>query len=147
MEEVPILDATTRYRIVPSGLTHQNIDGEVIVIHMTSGKYYSLTGAAAVIWESLAKPHSVASLAGLFADLPADGRSAIASVLDRLVAENLVQVCADTPGSVSTVLDSVAPWQHPVVEAYNDMQDLLLADPIHDVDEHGWPSLPPGNKA
>jgi len=32
----------------------------------------------------------------------------------------------------------------PVLEVYTDMQDLLLLDPIHDVDETvGWPSPKP----
>jgi hypothetical protein len=26
-----------------------------------------------------------------------------------------------------------------VLERYTDMQELLLLDPIHDVDESGWP--------
>jgi hypothetical protein len=28
----------------------------------------------------------------------------------------------------------------PVLAVYTDMQDLLLLDPIHDVDEIGWPT-------
>jgi hypothetical protein len=27
----------------------------------------------------------------------------------------------------------------PVLERYTDMQELLFLDPIHDVDESGWP--------
>ena len=33
-----------------------------------------------------------------------------------------------------------APFDVPVLIAYTDMQDLLLADPIHDYDETGWPA-------
>lgn len=138
---------STRYRIVQTGITAQNIDGEVIVIHMGTGKYFSLTGAAAHVWEALAKPRGAAELAGMFSDLPADGRAAIEGVLATLQAESLIAP-ADVPAdSVSTVCDALHPWQHPKVEGYGDMQDLLLADPIHDVDEQGWPSLPPAPKA
>jgi len=31
------------------------------------------------------------------------------------------------------------PFQMPVVERYTDMADLLLLDPIHDVNAEGWP--------
>lgn len=31
------------------------------------------------------------------------------------------------------------PFEPPVLEQYTDMQDLLLLDPIHEVDEQGWP--------
>jgi hypothetical protein len=27
----------------------------------------------------------------------------------------------------------------PLLRKYTDMRDLLLLDPIHDVDEQGWP--------
>jgi hypothetical protein len=31
----------------------------------------------------------------------------------------------------------------PSIEVYDDLSDLILADPIHDVDEkQGWPKLP-----
>ena len=31
------------------------------------------------------------------------------------------------------------PFRAPQIRAYTDMQDLLMIDPIHDVDETGWP--------
>jgi hypothetical protein len=31
------------------------------------------------------------------------------------------------------------PFTSPVLERFNDLQDLLLLDPIHDVDTTGWP--------
>jgi hypothetical protein len=34
-------------------------------------------------------------------------------------------------------------WSSPVLSIYDDMQDLLLLDPIHDVDESGWPAIKP----
>ena len=30
-------------------------------------------------------------------------------------------------------------YQPPVLETYADLQDILLLDPVHDVDETGWP--------
>ena len=32
------------------------------------------------------------------------------------------------------------PYEKPKIETFSDMKDLLLLDPIHDVDETGWPS-------
>ena len=31
------------------------------------------------------------------------------------------------------------PFEEPKLEKYSDMEDLLLLDPIHDVEEEGWP--------
>ena len=30
----------------------------------------------------------------------------------------------------------------PTLQKYSDMQDLLLIDPVHEVDETGWPNRP-----
>jgi len=29
----------------------------------------------------------------------------------------------------------------PKIEIFSDMQDILLLDPVHDVDQSGWPIL------
>jgi hypothetical protein len=33
-------------------------------------------------------------------------------------------------------------FEQPRLHKYSDMEDLLLLDPIHDVDETGWPNVP-----
>ena len=33
----------------------------------------------------------------------------------------------------------------PKLSKFGDMQDLLLLDPIHDVDQQGWPNSPENN--
>jgi hypothetical protein len=42
-------------------------------------------------------------------------------------------------------LPTVCPAKHtfaePVIEEFDDMQGLLLLDPIHDVSEEGWPHI------
>ncbi len=38
---------------------------------------------------------------------------------------------------------SNVPYAPPALETYTDMQELLLLDPIHDVDETGWPAARP----
>jgi hypothetical protein len=38
------------------------------------------------------------------------------------------------------------PYTKPVLNKYTDMQQLLLADPLHEVQEAGWPhTKPPGD--
>jgi hypothetical protein len=34
-----------------------------------------------------------------------------------------------------------AAFQPPTLRKYTDMQDLLLIDPIHEVDDLGWPGV------
>ncbi len=42
-----------RYRANVDELVHENVEGEVIIIHLSSGNYFSLTGSGARIWELL----------------------------------------------------------------------------------------------
>jgi Coenzyme PQQ synthesis protein D (PqqD) len=37
------------------------------------------------------------------------------------------------------------PYQPPVLNKYTDMKDMLLLDPIHDVEETGWPTPKAGS--
>jgi hypothetical protein len=57
----------------------------------------------------------------------------------RLSSEGLL-IEADPPETVGTLpVISVAGWQEPLLERFDDMQELLLLDPVHDVTEAGWP--------
>jgi hypothetical protein len=42
-----------------------------------------------------------------------------------------------------TVNGNKTVFNAPVLNKYTDMQDLLLLDPIHEVDATGWPSTKP----
>ena len=38
------------------------------------------------------------------------------------------------------ILTSLETWVTPQLFEYSDLQDLILVDPIHDVEESGWPN-------
>ena len=44
----------------------------------------------------------------------------------------------DAPGEAS----EKRPYVPPQIERFTDMQELLLLDPIHEVDDTGWPHTP-----
>jgi hypothetical protein len=129
-------------RIPADRVVSEVIDGEVVAIDLTSGRYYSLEGAAARAWEAIQAGEdtdgvavAVAAEAGIEAD---EARPDVAAFLAELQAEGLllsgngVGPPAAGPGRVSLVLNR-----------YTDMQDLIVIDPIHDVDETGWPNRRP----
>ena len=129
----------SRYSVRSTQITHQNIDGEVIAIHFDTGVYYSMTGSAAAVWEQLVGGASVREIAESFPDRPADADGAIAAFLEELVREGLVEA---RDGSAP---DGIAPgpnaWAPPRLDKFTDISDLIMADPIHGVDEMGWPNL------
>ncbi len=133
------------YQISTGKIAHQNIDGEVIVIHFDTGDYYSMTGTAAVLWEMmLVNPLNLDRVRARFASWDSRAERSVARFLDVLVGEGLVHATDGAGGGrVASSLDGDARlvFEDPVVEKYSDMKTILLADPIHDVEEEGWPKV------
>ena len=50
-------------------------------------------------------------------------------------------------GPPPAVTPTDEPYQAPVLQAFDDMQDLLLFDPIHEVEPTGWPQVSPPEPA
>jgi Coenzyme PQQ synthesis protein D (PqqD) len=126
------------------------IDGEVVVIDLRSGNYFSLVESAAVIWASLAaRPthDEVAAYLGRVYDVEPERCFAVSGAfLDVLVAEGLaVSVDAAEARAEAPELPAVAgPMPEPRLEKFDDMQQLILLDPVHEIDESvGWPRMRP----
>lgn len=130
------------YQINDSQVSHNRFDDEIIVIHLTLGSYFSLHGSAALIWETMQKhPVNAEELAKLFEQPPEDACSRIQSFLQKLEEHQLI-----VPGEAQTstplsALPAPTSFTNPELEAFDDLQELLLADIIHDTDERGWPHL------
>jgi hypothetical protein len=132
-------------------IMHEMIDNEVVVVNLDNGTYYSFDGVGGQIWELLGA--SGGSLEGLRAQLaarflgePEQIASAVTKFVARLRDEGLVRVATDTAGAAAqpTAADNGErrPFVEPSLQKYTDMEALLLADPIHEVDEEGgWPNL------
>ena len=138
-----------RYRPAGPQIIHELIDGEVILINLDSGSYYSLDGVSATIWSGL-----VAGLSGdtLLAYIGAHHTADAALIADdtrrflgELTAEALV-VAAEGPAAeqpLPAIADTPRPYTAPTLGKYTDMQELITLDPIHEVDETGWPARQP----
>jgi hypothetical protein len=128
------------YKINEEALSHELIDGEVVIIQFDSGNYYSLSGCAALVWQRLVTPASVPDLSALFSETPATAADELSAFVAELVQEGLLSSC-EPAGSTDTA--APVPYTKPVLNKYTDMQQLLLADPLHEVQEAGWPHTKP----
>ncbi len=76
------------------------------------------------------------------------------ALIHQLIDENIiipaVSCSGDEPvisqGSQVNISTSKDDFTNPVLEKFTDMADLLLLDPIHEVDESGWPNKPPDSE-
>lgn len=129
-----------RFKLASSDVTYQLLDGEVVAIHFTKGLYFNLRGAAAVSFDALAQGLPEESLAGLFTSAPADAADCLLRLRRQFVEAHLL--LEDVPSETAPMPNvTVTEWVAPVFETYTDMQQLLLADPIHDVGAEAWPRV------
>ena len=147
------MSSSQSYRINQPAVITEVIDGEAIVVNLDSGAYYSLRDSACVAWELFAQqmPVSgvVAQMVSRYDAAPDVIATAVETLLAELLQENLLvaaDAAPDAPSSpfVNTGADR-PPFALPVLEKFTDMADLLLLDPIHDVDDAGWPHPAPAS--
>ena len=140
------LGANQSYAIAP-GVVHETIDGEVIVIDLATGTYFSLQGGAAAVWALVVAGQRSLDMVPRLADAYSEDADSIRSVLDtflaQLTSESLLTIATHDVVHSNGVphLTATGPFS-PRLEKYTDMTELILLDPVHDVDSIGWPHLP-----
>lgn len=112
------------------------IDGEAIVINVTTGVYYSLDGAGAYIWELLTSGASVAesvqALMNRYRISAEQASTDLNEITSQLVEEGLVSETEPSgPSSVNGYSSSgdAETYEKPLLNIYRDMGDLLALDP------------------
>lgn len=137
---------STVLEIAAPACAAQDFDGEIVALNMSNGIYCSFRDLGAVLWRDLAASHSVEALADLTAQA-LGGVQAVQDFVARIIAEGLMRHATnatppqDEPQVVAALSAGVTPAL--TFEIYEDMKNLLLFDPVHEVDEvKGWPALP-----
>lgn len=130
------------------GINYPNVvaeafDGEWVIVNLDTGTYFSLDGSAAALW-----PHAIAGLTlEEFVQraeqiYPAAGpalRQDVEGFHEQLRSHSLVR-----PVDAGPMIDvdrsvSSSEYRAPRMGVHADLQDILLLDPVHDVDAAGWP--------
>lgn len=134
-----------RYMINSPRIAHETIDGETVLIDFDSGAYFSTSGTGALMLDDLLKglnrDEVMETLTGSLAGDPSVMRSALDEFIRQMEAEALIiPSVAEAPSQPPCAIPAgKTAFSAPLLEKYTDMQDLLLLDPIHEVNEKGWP--------
>ena len=134
---------------------HETIDGETIVIDLSTGTYYSLRGSGPTIWNAVASGASrdgiLENLVNAYEASPEEIAEAADAFLAQLEAEQLIALgngAGPSNGGTPTPVETRTPFEPPQLERFEDMQDIILLDPVHMVDDQGWPHrAPSGNES
>jgi len=146
-----------RYRVDRSKIIFEAFEDETVLINLDSGSYYSFSGSGALIWDLISSGRSVgeviAQLQQRFPDATAEIEICVLDFIGKLVEESLVleqdagDLRAISPGEQPPLRKGTeSKFDKPCLQKYSDMQDLLLLDPIHQVDEMGWPNALPAER-
>ena len=117
---------------------------------MDKGHYYSFEGTGSKVWELIVDSHEESEIYKYFSgNYRGDKEHIQKTIVDFLAimeSEELIRRNNDDeiPAPVDMLRsdeEKEEMFTDPAFQKFTDMEDLLLLDPIHDVDESGWPSL------
>lgn len=117
-------------------------DGIAIVINSETGIYYGMNTLGSAVLENIingASTENILKALKALPNVPADMEAKLNAFVEELKAKELVIEGGDGSGEANISAEAVADGFDLTVDEYSDAQELLLADPIHEVKEDtGW---------
>ena len=135
-----------RYRINSPQVISETVGGETIIVNLATGHYFNLQGTAVDVWEALDRrePSSriVLQLQAHYEARDGEIDEAVSELVRRLEEADLIvpddsDAPPEPPQSPSN--GERRPFVAPSIATFSDMQDIILLDPVHEVDARGWP--------
>ncbi len=131
------------YRLNEEKMFADITDGIAIIINSETGIYYGMNTFATNVYENIVAGVSIENIKAeieKLSDLPVDFEDNFKMFIDAMI-EKEVLVESDDNNAQANIDENLAKEDNYVLELkeYNDAQELLLADPIHEVkEETGW---------
>jgi hypothetical protein len=137
------------YKINDDKVISETLEGETIIINLDTGNYYSTNITAAIIWNQIQSDNSIQKILQYFINHYDENKDiiekSITEIIDLLLKDNLIlESESNISENATEKTDDISkePFITPKIEKYEDMKEMLLADPVHDVDKNdGWPKL------
>jgi len=134
--------------VVEPWMTHERLDDQVMMINLETGAYFALERPAADCWTALVEGAGragiVAEVTGQFdvdhAQAAADVETFITAMIDEGLVRWSDEEPADRPAVATPSGTQRLTYRAPQIEKHDDLEELLLLDPIHDVGPEGWPA-------
>lgn len=136
------------YTTASNAIVHEFLDDEVIIANLDTGCYFSVRGSGIPIWQLLIGGMDsnilLSRLAHQYGELPNQCGSEIEAFISSVTADGLLAVTNDVTrvADSEAVIHFLSAYMSPIIEKYDEMTDLLMLDPVHEVDAQGWPKRP-----
>jgi hypothetical protein len=146
-----MIDKNTTLRIDRARIQFERFDDETVMINVENGLYYSTSQSGSEVLRLVDSgcPAGMLVVALLGNSEEAEHyTSGIIRFVEELISEGILVECnphssAGRPIDIhSPVYSQTGAFQPPFLERFDEVQDLLLIDPIHMVDpKEGWPKI------
>jgi hypothetical protein len=134
-----------RFELNAPSVIGEAVDGEVMVMNLRDGIYYSVAGAAATIWPALTGGVALDAIAAAVQSATGEPLERIAADLDafvgRLCDEAVLRPAGNgaAPPADPPQFAGIVDYRGFAFERFDDMRAMLILDPVHEVGEFGWP--------
>lgn len=131
--------------LVPNAplVVSETLNGEAIIMHHGNGHYFDAVHSGALLWEAIecgaTVPALVARLEAAYGIGSGEAAPAVARFLSVLAAHDLIRA-GEVRTAPPVATPAAEPFVDPVLGVHTDLADMLMLDPVHDVDEAGWPA-------
>lgn len=144
------LNPCSGYRLAEPDVIHQLFGEEIVAIDLRNGRYFSLSPVAGLVWLLLAAEGAhidalALALSRCYGLPPERLISDLKPFLRQLLELELIVPCAVLPPATDPDIPATsASYEPPTLATYDDLAELLLLDPVHEVDATaGWPHAAP----
>jgi len=132
------------YAVASRDIVFESFDGEAVVLDLSNGKYFGFSDSGSAVWRALSSGVGTKALIGSAAGAAAIDAAALESFVAQLVELGLLAPSDATPQPLPDDFPAVlAAAKEPLnVSVHDDLADLIIVDPIHEVEEPlGWPAV------
>ena len=133
------------YKLNEAKMFFDIADGQAVVINFTTGMYYGTGTLGSAILENLVGGASVSSIADALKKqegCPSDIDARLTGFIDALLEKEILIPAEGEEKDAVIAPEAFSEGFEFSVDEFAEVQDLLMADPVHEVDvEQGWPIL------
>lgn len=133
------------YRVNIPNIASETVNQETVIINFNTGLYYHTNNTGSVIWQLLEIGNSinriVENMILRYPDDSAGMSDEVSSFISILERESLIVTVQDVSIAASCEISGekvdYGQFSPPVLNIYTDMAELLLLDPVHEVEDRG----------
>jgi len=152
------IDPSSCLRLPAKGVATDILDNEVVIVNLTTGHYFSTDGVGCEVWQLLAAGTPVGEVVSTLRDrYTGGGEEAIEPYVHDIVRRALDMglmviddgsdpstTAAPAPSDILEPAAEGQPFVPAVFLGFDDLESLLMLDPVHEVDDKGWPHAATG---